>query len=84
MSIYDNLANSDYVDAGKFREELKNAGTLAESTEELVVQHQQIKKTDLELPGQRYEELDPRDMAAESLRRNPLDQEDEIEYKQEV
>lgn len=40
-----------------------------------------MKKSDLDLPGQAYDELDPRDMAAESLRRNPLDQEDENDYR---
>jgi hypothetical protein len=31
MSIYENLANSDYMDAHKFKEELKQLGNLKES-----------------------------------------------------
>ena len=33
MSIYDDLANSDYADPGKFREQLKQLGQLKESQE---------------------------------------------------
>ena len=33
MSIYDNLANSDFMDAGKFKEQLKQMDQMKESQE---------------------------------------------------
>ena len=33
MSIYDNLGNSDFMDAGKFKEQLKKMDQLKESQE---------------------------------------------------
>lgn len=78
MSIYDNLANSDYVDAGQFKEQLKNIQTLKESTEfkhtddAYAAHNDKMKLRDFDLPGQYY------DGGLASLRQqqdmNPMDQ----------
>ena len=84
MSIYDNLANSDFVNPGQFKEQLKNIQTMQESTEFKPAEHvegntEQMNLRDFDLPGQNY------DGGLASLRQQPdMNPMDQVENEQSI
>ena len=82
MSIYDNLADSDYIDHGKFKEQLKKMSQLQESSEGTMERREPYANMNdhpiLQTNDNQF------DLAEDSVRRqkinqeeNPMDQENE-------